>query len=665
MSRFQRNTIGPNDTISVLDGSYRKVARVHGPSLRWPSETWVLKSVCNHIATKWPDLPPRPKLEKVARVSELRYASDTISNRFWDGRPLKDLVRDIQQKKIDVLHHENLILDCVALPLQKELYCLNNRRLWCLKQCSGCSGDAGLCVRVKVYDFSDSAAFFQSRITSANGGLKVFIRKSKDGADGCLLEEDMPETLHISSKRKAEYIHLTCDGFQVDVLIGCTPSLSGKGLAKAILKEDFGQRHRWAAVCAAAHSRLPQLSSTQCKAVKLAKLWAWYVAFPCWDEKRRPRSFLIELIVRHICLSAKSMSAWDIFVEFLRFCAAKTIQPIMWDWSDLDKDRKGPRIIDPLNPTNNVAKPFRFWSFLRKYARKSLQKMGYSVGTASTKTHWERSEDDEAIPKVPPPNPDEVRKVLLKMDLPFDAVEGLLDSGFTSLEVLCQLGKESDFLEVGMNKAQSRLLWKHLQDGGYIFKKLESAGRGAGDTSPVNQAESSHDPEMRPIPLNCYPAQGKEGFSRCFLFGTLVPVMGGAKIAVEELQEGRDAIIGPSGRPLHVAAVKRHEWDWRWLVELTAQGASLTVTKTHRMQRWEKGKWVDAEAGDLQQGDFVLCTEGKCRLDAVERRYQQAKTVEVVVNPDEVFQAFHAPSTSFLCKGQAGQAGPAHHLQNL
>jgi hypothetical protein len=216
-----------------------------------------------------------------------------------------------------------------------------------------------------------------------------------------------------------------------------------------------------------------------------------------------------------------------------------------------------------------------------------------------------------------------------------------------------------------MNKAQSRLLWKHLQDGGYIFKKLESAGRGAGDTSPVNQAESSHDPEMRPIPLNCYPAQGEEGFSRCFLFGTLVPVMGGAKIAVEELQEGRDAIIGPSGRPLHVAAVKRHEWDWRWLVELTAQGASLTVTKTHRMQRWEKGKWVDAEAGDLQQGDFVLCTEGKCRLDAVERRYQQAKTVEVVVNPDEVFQAFHAPSTSFLCKGQAGQAGPAHHLQNL
>ena len=513
VSRFQRNTIGPNDTISVLDGSYRKVARVHGPSLRWPSETWVLKSVCNHIATKWPDPPPRPRLEKVARVSELRYASDTISNHFWDGRPLKDLVRDIQQKKIDVLHHENLVLDCVALPSQRELYCLNNRRLWCLKQCSGCSGDAaGLCVRVKVYDFSDSAAFFQSRITSANGGLNIFFRKSKDG-DDCL-----PETLHISkSKRKTEYIHLTCDGFEVDVLISSTPSLSGKGLAQAILTEPFGQRHRWAAVCAAAHSRMFQLSSTQCKAVKLAKLWAWYVAFPCWDEKRRPSSFLIELIVRHICLSARSMSAWDIFVEFLRLCAAKRIQPIMWDWTALGKDPrlnwgKGPQIIDPLNPTNNVAKPFRFWSFLRKYAHKSLQRMGYTVCTASTKTHWEWSEDDEGIPKVPPPKVDEVRKVLLKMDLPFDAVERLLDSGFTSLEVLCQLGKESDFLEVGMNKAQSRLLWKALQEGGYIFKKLESAGRGAGGTSPVNQAESKHeDPEMRPIPLNCYPAQGKEG----------------------------------------------------------------------------------------------------------------------------------------------------------
>lgn len=661
-----------SDTISTFDGSHKKVAKVDGEFLRWPTETWRRKSACNRLVTKWPDPPPRPKLEKVARVSELRYASDTISYHFGDGKPLEGLVSDIQQKKINVLHHENLILECVALPEKKALYCLNNRRLWCLKQCD--AENPPLCVRVKVYDFSDSAAFFQSRITSVNDGLKVLIRKSK-GGDGCRLEEDMPETLHISSKRKAEYIHLTCDGFQVDVLISCTPTLSGKKLGEEILKEDWGQRHRWAAVCAAAHSKMLQLSSMQCKAVKLAKLWAWYVAFPRWDEKRRPRSFLIELIVRHICLSAKSMSAWDIFLEFLRFCAAKKIQPIMWDWTELGKDPRlnwgeGPRIIDPLNPTNNVARPFRFWSFLRKYARQSLQKMGYAVCIASQKSQREWSEDDEAIPKVPPPNPDEVRKVLQKMHLPTDAVERLLDSGFTSLEVLCQLGTKSDFLEAGMNKVQSRLLWKALRDRGYIFKKLESAGRASQatsqalqiDVSSYSEQDTSHvdEPESsdEAIPLNCYPAQGQEGMARCFLFGTLVPVLGGGKIAVEELQEGRDTIIAASGRPLLVKSVKTHDLGWKWLVELTAQGARLTVTETHRMQRLEKSKWVDVKARDLKKGDMVLCTNGGSKLEAVDHLSQQAKTVEVVVHPDEVFQAFHAPSTSFLCKGQAGHGPP-------
>jgi len=65
-------------------------------------------------------------------------------------------------------------------------------------------------VRVKIYNFSDSPAFFQSRVTSVNGGFSVYIRKNTD--DGL---QDGLESIHISkSKRKAEYLHLTCDGYK-------------------------------------------------------------------------------------------------------------------------------------------------------------------------------------------------------------------------------------------------------------------------------------------------------------------------------------------------------------------------------------------------------------------------------------------------------------------
>eukprot|EP00434_Breviolum_minutum_P035928 symbB.v1.2.031816.t1/scaffold3735.1/size51219/6 len=523
-------------------------AKLEGSSLIWPTETWLRKSSCEHIATKWPNPPPKPVQTMVKRVSELRFASDSISDHFADGRPLMNLVHDIMLKAIDPYVHPNMILDCVRLPHSNALYCLNNRRLWCLNRLEEIQNQE-VVVRVKIYNFSDSPAFFQSRVTSVNGGFSVYIRKNTD--DGL---QDGLESIHISkSKRKAEYLHLTCDGYKVDILVSCTRSLSKKKLANALLQEHFGERHLWAAVCAAAHSKDLQCQSHQQKmAIKLAKLWTWYVAFPRWSVKVRPRSFLIEVMVRYVDSKKSCSSPWEIFVAFLQLCAGKKIEPIMWDWGCYNHDHRvnwgsGPRILDPVNPTNNVAKPFRCWGFLRKYARKSLEKIQQKEGPAS---HWASSED-ETVPRLSPANPEEVRKVLLKMGLPQRSVEGLLapDFGFTSLEVLCQLGKESDFVEVGMNKAQARLLCKALETGGYIFRKLESEGR---------QAEED---------------------------------------------------------------------------------------------------WVEIEARKLKMGDLVPCTGGLVKLESVDHRLMQVRVVELMVEPDDIFEAFHTPPMSFLCKGQAPKGG--------
>ena len=347
------------------------------------------------------------------------------------------------------------------------------------------------------------------------------------------------------------------------------------------------------------------------------------MAFPRWSVKVRPRSFLIEVMVRYVDSKKSCSSPWEIFVAFLQLCAGKKIEPIMWDWGCYNHDHRvnwgsGPRILDPVNPTNNVAKPFRCWGFLRKYARKSLEKIQQKEGPAS---HWASSED-ETVPRLSPANPEEVRKVLLKMGLPQRSVEGLLapDFGFTSLEVLCQLGKESDFVEVGMNKAQARLLCKALETGGYIFRKLESEGRQVPIDSTSRKPEgrefqkaestNSETQNAQPaIPLMCYPAQGH---GRCFLTGTLVSVLGKQKVAVEDLRVGRDSVLSASNEPLNVISVNVHPLEKRWMVELMAQGASLTVTENHRMQVFGEAEedWVEIEARKLKMGDLVPCTGG-------------------------------------------------------
>lgn len=44
---------------------------------------------------------------------------------------------------------------------------------------------------------------------------------------------------------------------------------------------------------------------------------------------------------------------------------------------------------------------------------------------------------------------------------------------------------------------------------------------------------------------------------------------------------------------------------------------------------------------------------GLVKLESVDHRLMQVRVVELMVEPDDIFEAFHTPPMSFLCKGQA------------
>jgi len=70
--------------------------------------------------------------ERSIFVRDLRYTSDRLPARFCDGRRLDDLVADLRQGRIIASSAPCLRLDAVRF--RGRSYCLNNRRLWCLRE---------------------------------------------------------------------------------------------------------------------------------------------------------------------------------------------------------------------------------------------------------------------------------------------------------------------------------------------------------------------------------------------------------------------------------------------------------------------------------------------------------------------------------------------------
>ncbi|CAE8599472.1 unnamed protein product [Polarella glacialis] len=463
-----------------------------------------------------PSGPLRHMKKALVPIEKLLYSHDTISHKFKDGKLLSDLVDQLRSGTVDHLSHADLELQVVLVNAPQTLrgknrdkmFCLNNRRLWCFKKLA--SAGQLTDVRVCLYNYETDPPFFGSRLTTVNGGVSVDFREQSadDFVPDPLDSSDMVQNVQLCST-KGEVIHLQCDGIGVDVLVSATKTLKPPRLEEAALETKFGLRHVWAAVFLYQHNFCDELKlkSEVRDAVRIAKEWCERVAFPKWNPKCRPRGFLIELLVVYVASSLVMSSPWDIFCSWLNLCARQTLPQIKWKWTNLgDHPRvnwgNGPLVLDPCNPTNNVARQFRHWSDLRSYAAESLKKIRSAVLQASTKdaktprahkadadhreSHFPQfaahrevrgSDGVRDLPKTVCASPLEVRVVLEQLSLPLDGIQCLIQDGFDSLDWLYEHITEQDMEEAGMNKVQRRQLSKALERGGHIYEILQAEDR--------------------------------------------------------------------------------------------------------------------------------------------------------------------------------------------
>ena len=101
---------------------------------------------------------------------KVRYTQETISPNFRDGRPIYDLLNDLNTEEIDPLRE----LESLDVVWHNGFWrSLSNRRLWALKHCKSAFTGESLFVRVRI---RQPDAEFRSKCTSTNDGVEVVIK---------------------------------------------------------------------------------------------------------------------------------------------------------------------------------------------------------------------------------------------------------------------------------------------------------------------------------------------------------------------------------------------------------------------------------------------------------------------------------------------------------
>jgi len=638
-------------------------------------------------------LKPSARIEvvdhKTVHVMKLRYTHDTIKKTFQDGRQVCALLDDLMTGRISHKTHRHMELEC-AIRHDGYQYCLNNRRLWCLKEYERKLGQA-VYVKVKIVK---SRELLWSRLTTVNDGMDVFFRR--DGGDD--ENERDPERLHNISVSQAVcdgVLHVDCDGLAVDIVVGQKPPKAWQGcFDKGVLAERFGRRHQWSAVFVVEHNKLIWPDSVR-KAIRLAKVWCKEVAFPQWTHEHRPRSFLIELMVANA--SSKQKTGWQNFTKFLEHWSRESPKPVLWQWSDLVGSSRvdwgaGPQVLDPCNPTNNVARGFRHWDDLRRYAGKSLAMI-------------RAAEDNSPTTGVTQPTTvlPEVVHLFQSLQLPLEFAKKLADDGFTTLKYLAEFTVERDLIDVGMNKVQARILLKalspiaHARGSSHVFlekssvessllpedsasqvKAVDQSGTAQVQTSPHSllrpggcttfaggepPTEMAHPELLSP----CCPAASSSlshsslstsfvssaAEKRCFLRGTLLKTPTDTFKLVESF-EAHSLAQAADGKLVRVMSIVRHPLQLCELVSLCVSHASdvaLVVTATHRVEVMMDDLPCSMSAESLKLGDLVLCNTGPKQLVGIRKQQARCEIVEVVFDPDVPVEAFHKPGELILTRG--------------
>ena len=102
---------------------------------------------------------------------KVRYTQETISPNFRDGRPIYDLLNDLNMEEIDPLRE----LESLDVVWHNGFWrSLSNRRLWALKHCKTAFTGEPLFVRVRI---RQPDAEFRSKCNSTNDGVEVLIKQ--------------------------------------------------------------------------------------------------------------------------------------------------------------------------------------------------------------------------------------------------------------------------------------------------------------------------------------------------------------------------------------------------------------------------------------------------------------------------------------------------------
>ncbi|CAJ1339975.1 unnamed protein product [Effrenium voratum] len=121
--------------------------------------------------------PDRERETELVDLMDIRFTHDSIAGRFGDGRTFEALIRDLELGRVDPATSSFLHLEafCTTKVENRKLYfCLNNRRLYCLKEYGRRSGRS-VKVHLKVRALAHDADALVPEITK-DQNLQQFLR---------------------------------------------------------------------------------------------------------------------------------------------------------------------------------------------------------------------------------------------------------------------------------------------------------------------------------------------------------------------------------------------------------------------------------------------------------------------------------------------------------
>ncbi|CAE8705043.1 unnamed protein product [Polarella glacialis] len=177
-------------------------------------------------------------------------------------------------------------------------------------------------------------------------------------------------------ENRGTYLHGSHNGVSFDVLLGVDLEDDLSALREA---QPGPPRARFSGSFVRLHTAFVAGAQVNKDGVRLAKWWVRHV-LQLGAAVQRPRGFLIELVAVYASRSRRLNSAQETLIAILEHFVSWQLLQITWSWAEADWQQfhppaRLPIILDPCNPTNNVARTLRrrSWRLWASLAQELLQ----------------------------------------------------------------------------------------------------------------------------------------------------------------------------------------------------------------------------------------------------------------------------------------------------